>query len=195
MSNELVSAGGRSLAAAGTTSSGSVQIQTVSLDTAQLGQQTTVKATNLLAKDSTPVQTSKLFLAAGSAGSPFGGTKSPPKHVVGLTAADGTLLLTRGEEVVWKREEALASVSAALFVDLPADARSGERVDASHKKTGVMDHIQSQILSLKVIVSIVLHVVACDSRLELHIVACDSRLEQNTAGGPKCCLPSQLMHW
>ena len=166
MSNELVSAGGRSLAAAGTTSSGSIQIQTVSLDTAQIGQQTTVKATSLLAKDSTPIQISKLFLAAGSAGSPFGGTKSPSKHVVGLTAADGTMLLTRGEEVVWKREEALASVSAALFVDLPADARSGERVDASHKKTGVMDHIQSQILSLKVTFSIVLHMVACDIFLE-----------------------------
>ncbi len=152
VSNELSSAGGRSVAAAGTSASGSIQIHSVSLDSAQINQQTTVKATSLLTKDGTPIQISNLFLAAGSAGSPFGGTRSPSKHVVGLTAADGTMLLTRGEEVVWKREEALAGVSAALFVDLPADAQSGERVDASHQKTGVMDHIQSQFLSLKVII-------------------------------------------
>jgi len=152
VSNELSSAGGKSLAAAGTSASGSIQIHSVSPDTAQVNQQITVKATSLLTKDSTPVQISNLFLAAGSAGSPFGGTRSPSKHVVGLTAADGTMLLTRGEEVVWKREEALAGVSAALFVDLPADAQSGERVDAGHQKTGVMDHIQSQFLSLKVII-------------------------------------------
>ncbi|KAA6420005.1 MAG: ER membrane complex subunit 1-like [Trebouxia sp. A1-2] len=149
VSNELSSAGGRSLAAAGTSASGSIQIHSISLDLAQINQQITVKATSLLTKDGSPVQISNIFLAAGSAGSPFGGTRSPSKHVVGLTAADGTMLLTRGEEVVWKREEALAGVSAALFVDLPADAQSGERVDAGHQKTGVMDHIQSQFLSLK----------------------------------------------
>jgi hypothetical protein len=152
VSNELSSAGGKSLAAAGTSSSGSIQIHSVSLDSAQINQQTIVKTTSLLTKDGTPIQISNLFLAAGSAGSPFGGTRSPSKHVVGLTAADGTMLLTRGEEVVWKREEALAGVSAALFVDLPADAQSGERVDAGRQKTGVMDHIQSQVLSLKVII-------------------------------------------
>ncbi|DBB10485.1 TPA: hypothetical protein ACH3X3_002026 [Trebouxia sp. C0006] len=149
VSNELSSTGGKSLAAAGTSASGSIQIHSVSPDTAQVNQQITVKATSLLTKDSTPVQISNLFLAAGSAGSPFGGTRSPSKHVVGVTAVDGTMLLTRGEEVGWKREEALAGVSAALFVDLPADAQSGERVDAGHQKTGVMDHIQSQFLSLK----------------------------------------------
>ena len=152
VSNELSSAGGKSLAAAGISAGGSIQIYSVSLDSAQINQQIKVKATSLLTKDGTPIQIPILFLAAGSAGSPFGGTRSPSKHVVGLTAADGTMLLTRGEEVVWKREEALAEVSAALFVDLPADAQSGERVDAAHQKTGVMDHIQSQFLSLKVII-------------------------------------------
>ena len=91
-----------------------------------------------------------MFLSAGSAGTPFGGSRPSSKPVIGLTAADGTMLLTRGEEVVWTREEALAGVSAALFVDLPADVLSGELVDVSHKKTGIMDHIQSQILSIKV---------------------------------------------
>ncbi len=152
VSNELSSAAGRSLAAAGTSASGSIQIHSVSPDTAQINHQISIKATSLLTKDGTPVQISNLFLAAGSAGSPFGGTRSPSKHVVGLTAADGTMLLTRGEAVVWKREEALAGVSAALFVDLPADAQSGERADAGHQKTSIGDHIQSQFLSLKVII-------------------------------------------
>ena len=62
------------------------------------------------------------------------------------------MLLTRSEEVVWKRDEALAEVSAALFVDLPSDAQSGEQVDAGHQKTGIMDHVHSQILGIKVIV-------------------------------------------
>ncbi|KAL0052366.1 hypothetical protein WJX82_000955 [Trebouxia sp. C0006] len=73
------------------------------------------------------------------------GTIQHATFVRGATSVSNEL----GEEVGWKREEALAGVSAALFVDLPADAQSGERVDAGHQKTGVMDHIQSQFLSLK----------------------------------------------
>ena len=100
-----------------------------------------MKGISLLTKDGAPVHITKVFHPAGRAAA---------KPFVGLTAEDGTVLFTKGEEVVWKRDEALAEVSAALCVDLPADAKAGDRVDASHKQTGIMDQIQSQILNLKV---------------------------------------------
>ena len=92
-------------------------------------------------------------MAAGSAGlarSLNGDNKADFPPMVGLAAADGTAMMTKGSDIVWQRDEALAEVAAALFVDLPADAESADRVDAGHAKTGVMDHIQSQILNLKV---------------------------------------------
>ena len=152
VSNELTTPEGRTLTAAGTSPVGAIQLHTVSLDSAQLGQQTTVKGVSLLSKDGTPTQISNLFLTAGSAGLPYGTSAgaSSSAPLVGLTAMDGTVVLTRGEHVVWKREEALAEVSGVLFVDLPADAKAGDRADASHKQTSIMDHIHFQILSLKV---------------------------------------------
>ena len=55
----------------------------------------------------------------------------------------------------WRREEALAEVSAALFVDLPASAESAAQVDPGRRQTGFMEQIQAQILSLKVYCDIV----------------------------------------
>ena len=150
MSDELSSASGRTLVAAGTTSSGQLQTHTVSLDTAQMSQPTTFQSTKLLNKEGSPIQISNVFLAAGSAGKAYGGAKPSSQPLVGLSAADGSLLLTKGSEVVWQRDEALAEVSAALFVDLPADVQSAERVDSNREKTSIMDHIQSQFLSIKV---------------------------------------------
>lgn len=140
VSNQLTSSGSSTVAVAGTTNTGSIQIHIVYVDTAQISQQVTLKGISLLTKDSAPIQISKVFHPAGRAAA---------KPFVGLTAEDGTMLFTKGEEVVWKRDEALAEVSAALFVDLPADAKAGDCVDASHKQTGIMDQIQSQILNLK----------------------------------------------
>ena len=138
------------MAAAGTTSSGSLVTQTISLDTAQLTKPTTVQGVKLLHKDGSPVPILNVFITAGSAGKPVGGANPSSQPSIGLSAADGSVLLAKGSEIMWQREEALAEVSAALFVDLPADAQSADRVDASREKTGIMDHIQSQFLSLKV---------------------------------------------
>lgn len=156
VSNELASPSGRSMAAAGVTPAGSVQVHVLSLDSAELSQPSTLQGVQLLHKDGSPIQISHLFLAAGSAGiagssgSPQSISKPPLAPLVGLTAADGSVFLTKGAEIVWHREEALAEVSTALFVDLPADAQTAERVDATHEQTSIMDHIQSQFLSLKV---------------------------------------------
>ena len=151
------------MAAAGISSTGSIQIYTLSVDTAQLSQPSTIQDIQLLRKDGSPIQILNLFLAAGgliqisnlplaagSAGSPQGPGKPSSQPLIGLSAADGSVFLTKGSEVIWQREEALAEVSSALFVDLPADAQSAEKVDASHKHISIMDHIQSQFLSLKV---------------------------------------------
>ena len=140
------------MAAAGVTPSGHIQIHTLSLDTAQLSQPSTVQGTQLLHKDGTPVQIANLALAAGSAGSAGSGAKPASQPLIILSAADGSVLLTKGSEVVWQREEALAEVSSALFLDLPADAQSAEKVDVTHEQTSIVDHIQSQFLSLKVTV-------------------------------------------
>ena len=144
VSNQLTSTHASTLAAAGTTSTGSIQIHTVSLDTAQISQQVAVKGISLLTKDGAPIRISNLFLAAGPAG------RSESQPSVGVTASDGTVLLTRGEETVWRRDEALSEILTAVFVDLPADGKAGDRVDASHKNPSLMDQIQSQILNLKV---------------------------------------------
>lgn len=137
------------MAAAGVTPSGSIQIHTLSLDTAQLSQPSTVQGAQLLRKDGSLIQISNVILAAGSAGSPHNSGKASQPLIV-LSASDGGVVLTKGSEVVWQREEALAEVSSALFLDLPADAQSAEKVDATHEQTSIVDHIQSQFLSLKV---------------------------------------------
>lgn len=149
VSNQLASAGGSSVAAAGVTPSGSIQIHTLLLDTAQLSQASTVQGAQLLRKDGSPVQISNLMLAAGSGGSPHNSGKALQPLIV-LSALDGSVFLIKSSEVVWQREEALAEVSSALFLDLPADAQSAEKVDATHEQTSIVDHIQSQFLSLKV---------------------------------------------
>ena len=124
-----------------------MQIHTLSLDTAQLSQPSTVQGTQLLRKDGTPVQIANLALAAGSAAS---SAKPSSQPLIIISATDGSVFLTKGSEVLWQREEALAEVSSALFLDLPADAQSAEKVDATHEQTSIVDHIQSQFLSLKV---------------------------------------------
>ena len=151
------------MAAAGATSSGSIQIHTLSLDTAQLSQPSTVQGSQLLRKDGTPVQISNMALAAGTAGSAANSAKPSSQPLIILSAADGSVFLTKGSEVLWQREEALAEVSSALFLDLPADAQSAEKVDATHERTSILDHIQSQFLSLKVSVLChgVLHCAGC----------------------------------
>ena len=138
------------MAAAGVTPSGSIQIYTLSLDTAQLSQPSTVQGTQLLRKDGSRIQISNMILAAGSAGSAGSSGKPSSQPLIIVSAADGSVFLTKGSEVVWQREEALAEVSSALFLDLPADAQSAEKVDATHEQTSIVDHIQSQFLSLKV---------------------------------------------
>lgn len=151
VSNEVSSSSsGKFVAAAGTTPTGNVQIQTISLDTAQISQPSPVPGIKLLIKDGSPVQILNLVAAAGSAGRSYDSTRPASQPLIALSAADGSVVMTRGAEVVWQREEALAEVSAALFVDLPADPESADRVDANREKTGIMDHIQSQILNLKV---------------------------------------------
>lgn len=153
VSNELTSPHGRFVAAAGVTPSGKVQVHTLALSTAQLSQPSMLQSVQLLCKDGSPIQISNLFLAAGSAGS-AGSTQSGGQSsfvpLIGLSADDGSVFLTKAGEIVWQREEALAEVSSALFVDLPADAQTAEKVDATHEPTSIMDHIQSQFLSLKV---------------------------------------------
>lgn len=151
------------MAAAGVTPSGSIQIHTLSSDTAQLSRPSTVQGTQLLRKDGTPVQIANLALAAGTAGSAASSAKPSSQPLIIISAADGSVLLTKGSEVLWQREEALAEVSSALFLDLPADAQSAEKVDATHEQTSIVDHIQSQFLSLKVSILCrgVLHCTGC----------------------------------
>lgn len=171
VSNEFTSSDGKTVAAARTTPSGSLHTQTISLDSAQMSRSTKVEGIKLLHKDGSPVQISNVFITAGSAGKGFSKASPSAQPAIGVSAADGRLLLAKGSEVVWQREEALAEVSAALFVDLPADAQSADRVDANRDKTGVMDHIQSQFLSLKVSPAVadvfVLNSAACKEKLRL----------------------------
>lgn len=150
VSNELTSPHDRFVAAAGVTPSGKVQVHTLALSPAQLSQPGTLQGVQLLRKDGSPIQISNLFLTAGSAGSTQSGGLTGFVPLIGLSAEDGSVFLTKAGEVVWQREEALAEVSSALFVDLPADAQSAEKVDATHEPTSIRDHIQSQFLSLKV---------------------------------------------
>ncbi|KAL3141461.1 hypothetical protein ABBQ32_005026 [Trebouxia sp. C0010 RCD-2024] len=155
VSNELTSPHDRFVAAAGVTPSGKVQVHTLALSPAQLSQPGTLQGVQLLRKDGSPIQISNLFLTAGSAGSTQSGGLTGFVPLIGLSAEDGSVFLTKAGEVVWQREEALAEVSSALFVDLPADAQSAEKVDATHEPTSIRDHIQSQFLSLKGQLSII----------------------------------------
>ena len=123
---------------------------TLELLTARLSQPSTLQGVQLLRKDSSPIQISNLISAAGLAGKAQSDGQTGSTPLIGLSAEDGSVFLTKGAEIVWQREEALAEVSAALFVDLPADAQTAEKVDATHEQTSIMDHIQSQFLSLKV---------------------------------------------
>ena len=51
---------------------------------------------------------------------------------------------------MWRREEALAEVSAAMFLDLPASAESAAHVDPNRRQTSFKEQIQAQVLNLKV---------------------------------------------
>lgn len=51
---------------------------------------------------------------------------------------------------LWRREQALAEVSAAMFLDLPSNAESAAQVDPSTRHISFKQHLQGQILNLKV---------------------------------------------
>ena len=193
MSNQLASPGGRSVAAAGVTPTGTIQLHTLSLDTAQLSQHSTILGAQLLRKDGSPIQISNLVLAAGSAGlagGPHSSSQPPSQPLISLAAADGSAFLTKGSEVLWQREEALAEVSSVLFLDLPADAQSAEKVDTTHEQTSIMDHIQSQFLSLKVAIlccAVLWAVLCCGCA-----VLCPLLVELSDRSA-LCCFLSQLL--
>lgn len=82
----------KSVAAVGTAQDGGLSVQMLNTASGQTGQQTVVPNLDLLTKNGAPVALTASFLTAGAT--------SSDTPSVGVSAADGTLLLLQGQSVV-----------------------------------------------------------------------------------------------
>ena len=67
-----------------------------------------------------------------------------------MGAEEGTLALLEGSSVAWKREEALAGIKGAVFVELPAPTADAEAKQRASAPT-LTDRLQAELLTAKVV--------------------------------------------
>ena len=92
VSNELDTGSSKSVAAVGITQDGGLSVHMLNTDSAQMGQHSTVPNLGLLTKDGVDVPLSACFASAGAA--------NAHQLLIGVSAADGTLLALSGQSVV-----------------------------------------------------------------------------------------------
>ncbi|KAK9811605.1 hypothetical protein WJX72_006834 [[Myrmecia] bisecta] len=141
VSKSVPTEGDQVLGFSGNADDGSVWTRVISIASGKVVQEGSAPA-QLQTKDAAAMGLTGTFL----------GTKagdSDVKYRSLVVAADHTLLLVEAQRVVWRREEALASASAALFVDLPAP---GAALEAQYQasKPPLQERLRAQLLTLKV---------------------------------------------
>ena len=69
-----------------------------------------------------------------------------------VVAEDDSLYFLERRQIVWQREEGLASITAAMFLDLPSSTIEGNAQQLETRAT-LMDRINAEILTFKVCLS------------------------------------------